>query len=127
MDLAQAVPGPVVSRVQLHRLPVRLCAAGSNLQCAHSIAGVLSTTSAAQVQGDVMQVRQEPIAVCDHNNGKTLCAPMAAGGFFISTYSWPMRVQALRYVRSSLSARRKYITACASVFLPTHAVGSITS
>ena len=41
--------------------------------------------------------------------------PIAAGGFFISTNSWPMSVQADRYPGSSRSARRKYCTAYAAV------------
>lgn len=42
---------------------------------------------------------------------ETSGAPMAAGGFLSSTYSWPMSVQADRYPGLRRSARRKYCTA----------------
>ena len=40
-----------------------------------------------------------------------LYASIAAAGFFISTYSCPMSVHALRYRQFSRSAREKYVTA----------------
>jgi len=40
-----------------------------------------------------------------------LYASIAAAGFFISTYSWPMSVHALRYFQFKRSALEKYTTA----------------
>ena len=42
-------------------------------------------------------------------------APMAAGGFFSSRYSWPISVQALRQRLSSFRARWKYSTLCTHI------------